>query len=113
MDCIFCKIVKREIPAELLWENEHLVAFRDLNPQAPTHLLVIPKKHIRGIHEATQDDVEAIGQVLLGARDVAEKLGLHDGGYRLVINNGENAGQSVFHLHVHVLATGKLAWPPG
>ncbi len=111
--CIFCKIVNKEIPAQIVHENDHVVAFRDLRPVAPTHVLVIPKKHIVGLHEATREDAEALGEVMLAARDVAEKLGLQATGYRTVINNGADAGQSVLHLHVHVLGGRTLAWPPG
>lgn len=113
MSCLFCKIVAREIPAKIVLENDHVLAFADVNPQAPTHLLVIPKKHIVGIHEATQEDAALLGQVMLGAREAAEKAGLHETGYRLVVNNGAHAGQSVLHLHMHVLGGRQLGWPPG
>jgi histidine triad (HIT) family protein len=113
MDCLFCKIVSGEIPAKRAHENEHVVAFHDIHPQAPVHVLVIPRRHIIGIHEATPEDTALLGQVLLAGRDVAEKLGLAEDGYRLVLNNGVNAGQSVFHLHLHVLGGRVLAWPPG
>jgi histidine triad (HIT) family protein len=112
-DCLFCKIVAKTIPAKLVLENEHVVAFEDIRPMAPTHALVIPKKHILGVHEATPGDAAVLGQVLLAARDAAEKLGLGEGGYRLVINQGPDAGQSVFHLHCHVLGGRAMAWPPG
>jgi len=112
MGCLFCKIVAQEVPAKLAFENEHVVAFHDVRPMAPTHVLVIPKKHIVGIGEATEEDVATLGHVMLAGRRVAEELQLADG-YRLVINNGENAGQSVFHLHLHVLGGRRLAWPPG
>ncbi|HEY2516894.1 MAG TPA: histidine triad nucleotide-binding protein [Polyangiaceae bacterium] len=111
--CLFCKIVKREIPAQIVHENDHVVAFRDIRPVTPTHVLVIPKKHIVGMHELARDDAQTVGEVFLAARDVAEKLGLHTSGYRVVVNNGPDAGQSVFHLHVHVLAGRPMAWPPG
>ncbi len=111
--CLFCKIVKKEIPAQVLLENDHVVAFRDINPMTPTHVLVIPKKHIVGMHEIAPEDVPIVGEILLAARDVAEKLGLHASGYRVVANNGPDAGQSVLHLHVHVLGGRPMAWPPG
>jgi histidine triad (HIT) family protein len=111
--CLFCNIVEKKIPADVVLENEHVVAFRDIRPAAPVHALVIPRKHISGIHEATPADGEVLGQVLLAARDVAEKLGLAQGGYRLVLNQGPDAGQSVFHLHCHVLGGRPMAWPPG
>ena len=112
-DCLFCKIVNKEIPAQIVHENEHVVAFRDIRPVTPTHVLVIPKKHIVGMHEVTRDDLVTIGEVYLAARNVAESLGLHTSGYRVVANNGPDAGQSVFHLHVHVLGGRPMAWPPG
>jgi histidine triad (HIT) family protein len=113
MSCLFCKIVAKEVPAEIVLENEHVVAFKDIRPVAPTHALVIPKKHIIGIHEATPADATMLGALLLAARDTAEKLGLETSGYRLVVNNGPDAGQSVWHLHVHVLGGRAMAWPPG
>jgi histidine triad (HIT) family protein len=111
--CLFCNIVARKVPSQIVFENDHVVAFKDIRPVAPTHALVIPKRHITGIHDATAEDAGLLGQVLLAARDVAEKLGLEEGGYRLVINHGPDAGQSVFHLHCHVLGGRAMAWPPG
>jgi histidine triad (HIT) family protein len=111
--CLFCNMVARKIPAQIVFENDDVLAFTDIRPVAPTHALVIPKKHIVGIHDAGTADAPALGQLLLAARDVAEKLGLADGGYRLVINQGPDAGQSVFHLHCHVLGGRPMAWPPG
>jgi histidine triad (HIT) family protein len=111
--CLFCKIVSREIKADIVRENEHALAFRDIHPAAPTHLLVIPKRHVAAIHDATPEDAALLGQLMLLARDVAEEVGLAESGYRLVVNNGRDAGQSVFHLHVHVLGGRALAWPPG
>jgi histidine triad (HIT) family protein len=113
MGCLFCKIVSREIPSKIVLENDHVVAFEDIRPAAPTHALVIPKKHIVGIRDATPDDAALLGQLLLAAREVGEKLGLGESGYRVVVNQGPNAGQSVFHLHVHVLGGRGMAWPPG
>ena len=113
VDCLFCNIVARKIPAQIVLENDHVVAFKDIRPMAPTHALVIPKKHVVGIHEVAADDAGLLGQVMLAARDVAEKLGLNKGGYRLVINQGPDAGQSVFHLHLHVLGGRTMTWPPG
>ncbi|MEO8874289.1 MAG: histidine triad nucleotide-binding protein [Polyangiaceae bacterium] len=113
MSCLFCKIVAREIPAKIVLENEHVLAFADVNPQAPKHFLVIPKMHLKGIHEATAEHAAMLGQVMLAARNVAEENGLADSGYRLVVNNGADAGQSVHHLHMHVIGGRPLAWPPG
>jgi histidine triad (HIT) family protein len=111
--CLFCNIVARTIPANIVLENDHVLAFRDIRPVAPTHLLVIPKKHVTGIHDATPEDAAMLGQLLLAARDAAEQLGLVEGGYRLVVNQGADAGQSVFHLHCHVIGGRSMAWPPG
>lgn len=113
MSCLFCKIVAKEIPATVIAENEHALAFRDIRPVAPTHVLVIPKKHVVSVAEASDGDGPMLGQLLLLARDVAKAEGLDASGYRLVVNNGENAGQSVFHVHVHVLGGRALSWPPG
>lgn len=110
-DCIFCKIVAGEIPSERVHEDEHVVAFKDVNPQAPHHLLVIPRAHVARIADLTDDQRDLAGRLLLAARDVAKSLGLE--AYRLVVNNGAEAGQSVFHVHVHVLAGRPLSWPPG
>ncbi|HEY5145629.1 MAG TPA: histidine triad nucleotide-binding protein [Polyangiaceae bacterium] len=111
--CLFCNIVAGTTPAQIVFDNEHVLAFKDIRPAAPVHALVIPKAHVPGIHEATPEHAEVLGQVLLAARDVAEKLGLAAGGYRLVVNQGADAGQSVFHLHCHVLGGRPMAWPPG
>jgi histidine triad (HIT) family protein len=111
--CLFCSIVLKAIPAQIVLENDHVLAFKDIRPVAPAHALVIPRKHIVGIHDATPEQVQTLGHMLLAARDVAETLGLAEGGYRLVINQGPDAGQSVLHLHCHVLGGRPLAWPPG
>ena len=109
---IFEKIVAREIPAKIIWEDEDAVAFHDVNPQAPVHVLIVPKKVIPRLADATEKDSRILGKLLLVARDVAKKLDL-SGGYRVVINSGPDAGESVPHLHVHVLGKRALAWPPG
>ena len=111
--CLFCNIVAGTTAAQIVHDNAHVLAFRDIRPMAPVHALVIPKVHITGIHEATAEHAEALGQVLLAARDVAEKLGLADSGYRLVVNQGADAGQSVLHLHCHVIGGRPMSWPPG
>lgn len=113
MSCLFCKVVAGEVPATIIHESEHAVAFRDIRPVAPTHFLVIPRRHITSVHDAKPEDATLLGQLIMTARDIAEKEGLADEGYRLVINNGVNAGQSVFHIHIHVLGGRNLAWPPG
>jgi histidine triad (HIT) family protein len=111
--CLFCKIAAREIPSDLVVETPDILAFKDVRPVAPVHALVIPKKHMASLHEAKAEDQAMLGQLLLVAREVAEKLGLGTGGYRLVVNTGPDAGQSVFHVHVHVLGGRTMAWPPG
>jgi len=110
--CIFCKIVAKSIPAKILFEDDDLVAFHDLNPVAPVHVLVIPKKHVVGLKEAAVEDAELIGLCHLTAAKIAKERGIENG-YRTVLNVGPGAGQSVFHLHVHLLGGRKLTWPPG
>ena len=109
---IFERICAKEIPANLVYEDEHVVAFRDLNPQAPVHVLVVPRKPIPRLAEATAADHALLGHLLLKAAEVAQKLGLAHG-YRIVINNGPDGGESVPHLHVHLLGGRALGWPPG
>ena len=110
---LFEKIAAREIPAAIVFEDEAVLAFRDINPQAPTHLVIIPKKPIPRIAEAQVDDQKLLGHLLLKAAEVAAKLGLDKTGYRLVINNGKDGGETVPHLHCHILGGRHLAWPPG
>jgi len=110
---LFEKIIQREIPAEIVWEDADVLAFRDVNPQAPVHVLVVPKRVIPRLSDATSSDETLLGKLLLGARAVAEKLDLVKSGYRVVINSGPDAGESVPHLHLHVLGKRALAWPPG
>jgi len=112
-DCLFCKIVAGDIPAELLYEDEHVVAFKDINPQAPVHNLIIPKKHIATINDLQIEDEIVVGNMFLAAKTIAEKEGIADQGYRTVMNCGESAGQTVFHIHLHLLAGRQLGWPPG
>jgi histidine triad (HIT) family protein len=112
-DCLFCKIVARQIPAKIVLEDDQILAFRDIRPMAPTHVLVVPKEHLDGIHDATPKHSEMLGRLMMVARDIAEQLGLANEGYRLVINQGPHAGQSVPHLHCHVLGGRAMAWPPG
>lgn len=112
-DCIFCRIASGEIDSELVYEDDHCVAFRDINPQAPTHVLVIPRKHIVGMARLEADDQELLGHLLLTAAQVAEEEGLDEAGYRTVINWGSDAGMEVPHLHIHVLGGREMSWPPG
>jgi histidine triad (HIT) family protein len=109
---LFGKIIRREIPADIVYEDDLCLAFRDINPQAPTHVLVIPKKEIARLSDAGADDQALLGHLMLAAGKIARSLGVADA-FRLVVNNGADAGQSVFHLHLHILAGRKLRWPPG
>jgi histidine triad (HIT) family protein len=109
---IFKRIIDRELPADIVYEDESTLAFNDVNPQAPVHILVIPKKEIASVADAAEDDALLLGRLLIVARDLAIKKGL-DTGYRLIINTGPDAGQSVPHLHVHLLGRRALSWPPG
>ncbi len=111
-DSIFTKIINREIPAEIIFEDNLCLAFNDVNPQAPTHILVIPKKPITKLADTNKEDQALLGHLLLKAKDIANDLGVGDA-YRLIINNGTAAGQSVFHLHIHLLAGRSFSWPPG
>jgi histidine triad (HIT) family protein len=111
--CLFCKIVDKQIPAKILFEDAELLAFSDINPMAPTHALVIPKRHIDSLNEASADDAVLLGKLLLAAQRVAREANLQSSGWRAVVNNGAQAGQSVFHVHVHVLGGREMAWPPG
>jgi histidine triad (HIT) family protein len=110
---IFKKIINKEIPAQIVYEDELCLAFRDISPQAPTHVLLIPKKEIPDLSEATPEDVPLLGHMLVKAGQIAGELGLDEKGYRVVINNGQEAGQTVFHLHFHILGGRPLKWPPG
>ena len=110
---IFAKIISGEIPSEKLYEDEHVVAFRDIHPQAPVHVLVVPRKPLVSVADAGEEDAELLGRLLLAAAKVARSLGLEEAGYRLVTNIGEGGGQSVFHLHVHLLGGRRMGWPPG
>jgi histidine triad (HIT) family protein len=113
-DTIFSKIIRREIPAKIAFESENVLAFHDVNPQAPIHILVIPKKPLSDIASAGAEDRELLGELLLVAGNLAKELNLgKEGGFRLVINNGAAAGQTVFHLHVHLLGGRVFNWPPG
>jgi len=111
-DCIFCKIISGDIPAELLYQDEDVLAFSDISPQAPKHFLVIPKKHISKPSEIEEADETLVGRMMRVGTDLAEEQGLTDG-FRLVMNNGERAGQTVFHIHLHVLGGRTMTWPPG
>jgi histidine triad (HIT) family protein len=111
-DCIFCRIIRGEAPAKKIYEDERAFVFEDINPQAPTHVLIIPKEHIIGLKEARPEDAGVIGYLHLVAARIARERGIEDG-YRTVFNVGPRAGQSVFHLHLHLLGGRSLRWPPG
>jgi len=110
-NCLFCKIIKGDIPSDKLYEDDDIFAFRDIAPQAPVHFLVIPKKHISGPSGVAPEDEKVIGKVVRLADEIARKEGIEQ--YRLVFNNGEQAGQTVFHIHMHVLGGRGMGWPPG
>lgn len=112
-DCLFCKIIAGQIPAQVVYQDEHVIAFRDINPTAPTHVLVIPRQHIASVNEASKENAELLGRLFVTAKEVAKLEGLTEKGYRLVVNCGEDAGQTVFHLHLHVIGGRSLGWPPG
>lgn len=112
-DCLFCKIIDGGIPCDRVYENEHVIAFRDLNPQAPTHVLVIPRKHISTVNDLTADDKNIVGEMVLAAQQVAKQEDIDESGYRMVMNCNEGAGQTVFHIHLHILGGRTMNWPPG
>jgi histidine triad (HIT) family protein len=112
-NCLFCRIIAGEIPANKVYEDDLALAFRDINPQAPTHVLIVPKKHIASLSEISPDDQSLLGHLTLVAPKLADQLGIADSGYRTVINTGAGAGQSVWHIHIHLLGGRALSWPPG
>ncbi len=111
--CVFCRILRREVPAKLVYENDQVLAFEDVNPVAPVHVLIIPKEHIGSINEISPLHDGLMGQMVTVAKEIARKQNIHETGFRLVINNGVDVGQSVFHLHMHVMGGRAMAWPPG
>ena len=112
-DCLFCKIIAGEIPANKVYEDEGVLAFHDISPVAPTHILVIPKKHIAAVKDADESDTETMGRLLIKAGEIAREQGLEENGYRFVINTGDGGGQTVYHIHLHVLGGRQMTWPPG
>ena len=111
-DCIFCMIADKQIPSKIAYEDEKILAFHDLEPQAPVHVLIIPKKHIASLDDVQDEDLDLMGYIMTKVKVVAEQVGL-DNGYRVVINTGEDGMQTVKHLHVHLLGKRKMTWPPG
>jgi len=113
MSCLFCRIINREIPSKIAFENDRVLAFYDVNPQAPVHILIVPKRHIAGLNDITVKDNELLGEIQNIARELARRENIADDGYRVVVNCGANAGQAVAHLHYHLLGGRKFSWPPG
>ncbi len=112
-DCLFCKIIDGEIPSDKVYDDQNIVGFRDNNPQAPTHVLLIPRKHIATLNDTVESDRDILGALVLAARDVAAQEGLSGSGFRLVFNTMKDAGQVVFHIHLHLLGGRSFGWPPG
>ena len=112
-DCIFCKIVNRDIPAKAVYEDEVIIAFDDINPQAPVHVLLIPKKHYISLNDIPDNGKELLGHILMKARHIAHIKGIKDTGYRIVLNTARDSGQDVLHIHFHVLGGRRMTWPPG
>jgi histidine triad (HIT) family protein len=113
MDCIFCKIANKEMNSKIIRDDEEVIAFHDIHPQAPVHALVVPKKHISRITEMNESDQRLIGKMIYVGKEVAQELGVSDSGFRLVLNNGPDANQTVHHIHLHVIGGRRMGWPPG
>ena len=112
-DCLFCKIIAGDIPSNKVYSDEHVFAFHDINPAAPTHVLVIPKKHLSAVNDGGEQNEALLGKLLIAANKIAAQLELEEAGFRYVINTGRDGGQTVFHLHLHILGGRPLSWPPG
>ena len=112
-DCLFCRIINREIQATIIYEDDRIVAFNDINPQAPTHVLVVPRRHIATLDDLTPDDDQLAGELVRRAAAIAKQRGISAGGYRTVFNTNRDAGQTVFHIHLHLLGGRTMHWPPG
>ena len=112
-DCVFCKIAEHQIPAKIVWENAQVVAFQDINPQAPVHLVLVPKTHIARVIDVTESNAATVTNLILAANELAKTLKIADGGYRIVINCNSAGGQTVYHLHLHLLGGRQMHWPPG
>lgn len=112
-DCVFCSIIRHEVPGRIEYEDDDLVIFKDINPQAPVHLLIVPRKHIPSLPDASEEDQAILGRLMLAAGRVAREQGLDQDGFRLVMNTGRKTGQSVFHIHFHLLGGRAMHWPPG
>ena len=112
-DCLFCRIIKREIPASIVYEDDHVLAFNDINPQTPTHVLVVPKRHIASLNDLQPGDDQIVGEIVRRAAALAKERGISERGFRTVFNTNRDAGQTVFHIHLHLLGGRAMAWPPG
>ena len=112
-DCLFCRIIAREAPGRIVYEDDRVLAFEDINPQAPTHVLIVPKRHIASLNDLAAEDDGIVGEVVRRAAAIAKERGLSAGGYRVVFNTNRNAGQTVFHIHLHLLGGRSFHWPPG
>ncbi|WP_286237152.1 histidine triad nucleotide-binding protein [Neptuniibacter halophilus] len=112
MDCLFCKIINKEIPADIIYEDDQVIAFNDINPQAPTHALIIPRKHIATLNDISSEDAALVGHMVKTASTIAEQMGFDQDGYRTVFNCNEHGGQTVYHIHLHLLAGKPMGWPP-
>ena len=113
MSSIFTKIINKEIPAVIVYEDDHCISFRDIDPKAPQHILLVPKKEIKSLAEATEEDAQLLGHLLIKAAEIAKDQGISDSGYRVVINTNKEGGQAVYHVHLHILGGRQMEWPPG
>lgn len=113
MDCLFCKIINREIPADIVYEDEHMLAFNDINPQAPTHMLIIPKRHIATLNDLEEADLALVGRLQYTAAKLAKEAGFAEEGYRVLMNCNEKGGQTVYHIHMHLMGGRRFTWPAG
>ena len=112
-NCLFCKIINGDIAAKKVYENEHIIAFNDINPKAPVHILVIPKKHIRSINELNSSDINLAGEIILAAKKITKDQGIDSKGFRVVFNTNDDGGQTVYHIHMHIMGGRQMQWPPG
>ncbi|TDO09853.1 MULTISPECIES: histidine triad nucleotide-binding protein [Halomonas] len=113
MDCLFCKIIDREIPGDIVYEDDQVLAFNDINPQAPTHILIVPKQHIATLNDIKEDDLALVGRLQYTAAKLASKQGFAEDGYRVVMNCNEQGGQTVYHIHMHLMGGRRFTWPAG
>ena len=112
-DCVFCQIIDKKMKTEMIFEDEDIVAFHDINPQAPSHILIVPKKHISRVSELDDEDAPLLGKMIMLAKDIAKKNEFRESGFRIAMNDGKDGGQTIFHIHMHLLSGRRLMWPPG